>query len=905
MKILRIEGENLASLYGPFSVNFSEAPLAHAGVFAICGPTGSGKSTLLDAMCLALYGRTPRLLGMRKGDLMIGEFSATEARSLLSRGTNHGFAAVEFESALGIFRAEWIVEKPKRALKDKTTKPADARLFQIHGPGQMTAVDLKNREIAEFIGLDFEQFTRTVLLAQGEFRKFLDSKGDERSQLLERLTATQVYAELGKAAFERQKAESLALQNLIQQLQGIHCLETEDRQTKSTELQAMRLRLQELRKLEQECQLALNWYQTVQDLRSRESKASIALEQVRQEEESHRLAFQDLADWERCEPLRHQYNEWLRIKSEAAALQESLPGLVKRTTDLQVQLESLEKENQAFQARKLSFQERQIHTEKELSLADSLDKEILRIRNELGNSQTESARIQNRLSTHLRELRTSHQKLHGLNAIQIQAKLAQLSLEKEQLRAAKESLEVYLRHRAVLHSSLAESSHALQELRHGLVRGTPCPVCGGLEHPATLHNPEQDLKVFAAQLKALEPQEQDLLAKQSFASALPGLEDQLREFLLQRKRQRPILRTLQRQILESEVQRKSLLQGNTAAFVRNQIRQDLLEIQTLELKIPTKLRDTLREHIETKTRLESSQARKQECETLLAQLQEGMAVQRTQLQLTEERGREILRIKAEQATLIRQSRDQISKDRSAHEGSLRSLQELLGKHLESPPKLEMPAAESQKISCAQEMNLLDKMERDLSRILEIDANNQVQVSALQEQRTLQSIREARWSRLSTLIGSAEGAKFRSFAQNITLRRLTALANEHLGRLHSRYKLQTWPNMELVIEDLDMGGEIRSTRSLSGGEGFLVSMALALGLSDMAGKQTRIGSLFIDEGFGTLDSETLQAVVSVLEELRQQGRMVGIISHVDSLARQLGASIQISPLGNGRSSLKVC
>lgn len=905
MKILRIEGENLASLYGPFSVNFSEAPLANAGVFAICGPTGSGKSTLLDAMCLALYGRTPRLLGMRKGDLMIGEFSATEARSLLSRGTNHGFAAVEFESALGTFRAEWNVEKPKRALKDKTTKPADSRLFQIHDPGQMTAVDLKNREIAEFIGLDFDQFTRTVLLAQGDFRKFLDSKGDERSQLLEKLTATQIYAELGKAAFERQKAESQALQSILQQLQGIHCLDPMDRQAKSLELQTMRSRLQDLRKLEQECQLALNWYQTVSDLRSRESKSIFALEQVRQNEDNHRKLFQDLSDWERCEPLRQLYTEWVRLKSETTSLQESLPGLAKRNTDLQAQLDSLEKENHALQTRKESFQERQLQAEKELAIADSMDKEIQRLQGDLSSSQTESGRIHNRLSTHIGELRKTHHILQGLNSSQIQTQLAQIALEKEQLRAAMESLEVYLKHRAILHPSLSNSSEALQELRKGLVRGTPCPVCGGLEHPATLHDPEGDRKIFAAKLKALEPLERELIAKQSLALALPGLENQLREALIQRIRHRPILRSLQKQLGISEIQRKNLLDGNTAAFVRNRLQHELEEIQALELKIPSRLRETIREHVETATKLESSQARKQECDTLVAQLREQMSALRTQLHLTEERGREIILIKTEQAMQMRQLRDQIAKDRSLHEGSLQSLRDLLGKHLEAPPSLEKSAAEMQQGSCTQELSLLDKAERDLSRILEIDANNQDQVSFLQEKRTIQSIREARWSRLSSLIGSADGSKFRSFAQNITLRRLTALANEHLARLHSRYKLQTWPNMELVIEDLDMGGEIRSTRSLSGGEGFLVSMALALGLSDMAGKQTRIGSLFIDEGFGTLDSETLQAVVSVLEELRQQGRMVGIISHVDSLARQLGASIQISPLGNGRSSLKVC
>jgi exonuclease SbcC len=169
---------------------------------------------------------------------------------------------------------------------------------------------------------------------------------------------------------------------------------------------------------------------------------------------------------------------------------------------------------------------------------------------------------------------------------------------------------------------------------------------------------------------------------------------------------------------------------------------------------------------------------------------------------------------------------------------------------------------------------------------------------------VQELIAIRWNRLDGLIGQSNGDLFRRFAQNITLRQLVVSANKHLQRLHKRYQLKPWNNMELVILDLDMGGEMRSTRSLSGGEGFLISMALALGLSDMASKDTRIGSLFIDEGFGTLDSETLQSVVSVLEELRLQGRMVGIISHVNGLAKQFGAVVQVKAIGDGRSQVKV-
>jgi len=152
------------------------------------------------------------------------------------------------------------------------------------------------------------------------------------------------------------------------------------------------------------------------------------------------------------------------------------------------------------------------------------------------------------------------------------------------------------------------------------------------------------------------------------------------------------------------------------------------------------------------------------------------------------------------------------------------------------------------------------------------------------------------------VGSADGKKFRTFAQSLTLEALLTLANEQLSRLNRRYRLQRIPGCELEIQiiDQDMGDEIRAINSLSGGETFLVSLAMALGLSALSASDTPIESLFIDEGFGTLDSETLETALSVLDELQSQGRQVGIISHVDGLATHIPIQLQVVKLGGGRS-----
>ena len=166
----------------------------------------------------------------------------------------------------------------------------------------------------------------------------------------------------------------------------------------------------------------------------------------------------------------------------------------------------------------------------------------------------------------------------------------------------------------------------------------------------------------------------------------------------------------------------------------------------------------------------------------------------------------------------------------------------------------------------------------------------------------QEVRAQLWREMNQLIGSADGKKFRTYAQSLTLEALIAFANDQLARLNPRYRLQRIPGYELELQviDQDMGDEIRSLNSLSGGETFLVSLALALGLSSLSSSDTPIDSLFIDEGFGTLDSETLETALSVLDELQSQGRQVGIISHVDGLATHIPVQIVVEKLGGGKS-----
>ncbi|MDR2551162.1 MAG: AAA family ATPase [Desulfobulbus sp.] len=188
--------------------------------------------------------------------------------------------------------------------------------------------------------------------------------------------------------------------------------------------------------------------------------------------------------------------------------------------------------------------------------------------------------------------------------------------------------------------------------------------------------------------------------------------------------------------------------------------------------------------------------------------------------------------------------------------------------------------------------------------LQANDRNRCEFAARQRDLAAQQRELERWELLHLLIGSADGKKFRIFAQGLTFEVVISHANHQLRRMSDRYLLLRDPREPLALQVIDnyQAGEIRSTRNLSGGESFLVSLALALGLSAMASHHVRVDSLFLDEGFGTLDEESLDTALQTLAELRQDGKLIGIISHVPLLRERIDLRIRVQPGPGGTSCL---
>jgi exonuclease SbcC len=204
------------------------------------------------------------------------------------------------------------------------------------------------------------------------------------------------------------------------------------------------------------------------------------------------------------------------------------------------------------------------------------------------------------------------------------------------------------------------------------------------------------------------------------------------------------------------------------------------------------------------------------------------------------------------------------------------------------------------------ISTLNQQIGSIGNILQRDEELRARHQAIAEKIEVQKKEHLRWDKLATLIGSADGKKFSKFAQGLTLSRLVLLANQHLLKINQRYRILKNPGQDLDLQIVDtyQADAVRPMTTLSGGESFLVSLALALGLSDLAGRQTQIGSLFIDEGFGTLDAETLDMAISSLENLQANGKMIGIISHVEALKERISTQIQVIKMTGGSSQLRV-
>ncbi|WP_247841912.1 AAA family ATPase [Pseudomonas sp. MWU12-3103b] len=377
MKILAIRLKNLASLAGPFEIDFTAEPLASAGLFAITGPTGAGKSTLLDALCLALFGAVPRLNNTGR-DAKVpdadGEIATGDPRTLLRRGTGEGYAEVDFVGVDGRrYRARWEANRAREKAGGKLQ--ASRQSLRDIDQDQLLASQKGEykTQLEAALGLNFEQFTRAVLLAQSEFSAFLKADDNDRSELLEKLTDTALYTRLGRRAFDKTKEAREAHKLLQDQATGVTPLTPEARaeldERFNAAQQQLKLQQAQLKQLEQQH----SWLKDLRQLQDAQQAAAEQLHSAQQHWEGLAGERLKLTRLEQLAPQRHQFARKTELDVQLTPLAAQIAAHTQQHGELNERQTQLE---QALDAAKIALSEaQQRHSESAPLLRQAFDEQ--------------------------------------------------------------------------------------------------------------------------------------------------------------------------------------------------------------------------------------------------------------------------------------------------------------------------------------------------------------------------------------------------------------------------------------------------------------------------------------------------------------------------------------------------
>lgn len=953
MKILAIRLKNLTSIEGTVEVDFTAEPLCSAGIFAISGPTGAGKSTLLDALCLALYDKAPRFAAsvesVNLADVGDNRINQSDVRNLLRRGTSDGYAEVDFLGVDGHrYRSCWSVRRTRNKVSGSLQpQMMEVKELDTGKEFQGTKKELL-AQLVELIGLTYEQFTRTVLLAQNDFATFLKSKGAAKAELLEKLTGTGVYSFISQEVFARNKAAQEEVALIHNKMSVIELIPEEEQLALQKEKELLAEKAFGRNKLLAEQNAQLN---VVRSLKAQEE-----LRTKKQKEEQGEQARLKTA----LDTLVSQEEGLVRFKARWEAIQPDLKRARQLDVQIQSQQEGYIQSQQLLQAARKQVQEqdkRKRMVEEQLHLSYQTLRRLLNV------AGTEDSLLLEQVEETLRQeegnlsagIETNEKRLERLNAFgypslaEEQVKLQKELARQQNIRQLTEALKKAMSEIEHLEKEAADCSKELSErevalktvqrlyenarmavgkdvkaLRRQLEEGEACPVCGSTSHPyhreqevvdTLFRNMEQEynaatavyqqvnnrsiaLQRDLAHQKMIAGQVREQLSAFQKESADTGNEEQIQQRLEELAKlileYRNLYAEWQRgdeeikklrshyEALRENVSRCCLaMQKVSAANEQSVLLQNAAIAEQKRFEVIEKALDTLRR--ERSGLLKGKSA--DEAEAAVAR-REG------ELNLALEKARKEV--------------ETVQNGLSGLQGELKQIASSIEELQVRQKQIEFPEQLPEAIKKQQEENL--NTERSLSiieaRLLQQAKNKAAVEQIAKELSEKQSVAD-RWAKLNKLIGSADGTKFKVIAQSYTLNLLLLHANKHLSYLSKRYKLQQVPGtLALQVVDCDMCDEIRTVYSLSGGESFLISLALALGLSSLSSNNLNVESLFIDEGFGSLDAESLRTAMEALEQLQMQGRKIGVISHVQEMSERISVQVQVHKKVNGKSVLSV-
>lgn len=952
MKIIAIRLKNLTSIEGSVEIDFTVEPLYSAGIFAISGATGAGKSTLLDALCLALYDKAPRFAtsveSINLADVGDNQINQSDVRNLLRRGTSDGYAEVDFQGVDGHrYRSRWSVRRTRnKASGSLQPQVLEVKDLDTEKEFQGTKKELL-AQLVDLVGLTYEQFTRTVLLAQNDFATFLKSRGAAKAELLEKLTGTGVYSRISQEIFARNKAvqEEVAMihnkMSVIELLPEDELLSLQKEKELLTEKRAAGIKLLAELNAQLNVVRSLKMQETLWMKKQQEEQGEL----VNQKNLQNALVVQEegllhfRAQWEAIQPdlkkarqldvqIQSQQAGYMQSQQILQAARQQVADQEKKLTSamgqLQISYHSLNHllnrtDVEALQPEQIELI---LNEEKERleTWTKANEKRLIRLNSFSYPSLVDE---QSKIQKELVRLQNMKQLTEG----QLKAKQEIEKLEKEVVVCTRQLAEqdsVVKALQRLYESARMAVGKDVKALRQQLQEGEACPVCGSTMHP--YHREQEIVDTLYRRME------------QEYNTALSAYQ-QINNRNITLQRDLTHQKATEAQIKE---QLSALQQEEDSVGNEEQIRSRLNELaerilayrnlyaewQQSDEKIK-KLRahcDALRENVaqcrlaaqkvaavkEQLTILQKAVAGEQQRFDVIAKALDTLRQERSLLlkgKSADEAEVAVARKEKELNDALETARKQVEgvKNRlSGLQGEMKQLAVTIEELREQQKNIEFPDLLPQTIAKQQEDNL--NTERALStveaRLLQQTKNKTI-VDQITKELTEKQEVAGRWAKLNKLIGSADGAKFKVIAQSYTLNLLLLHANKHLSYLSKRYKLQQVPDtLALQVIDCDMCDEIRTVYSLSGGESFLISLALALGLSSLSSNNLKVESLFIDEGFGSLDADSLRTAMEALEQLQMQGRKIGVISHVQEMSERISVQVQVHKKINGKSVLTV-
>jgi exonuclease SbcC len=801
MRPLRLELEGFTSFAERTELDFAALDL-----FAITGPTGAGKSSLIDAIVFALYGWVPRV--------------GKEYRQLISHGAERLAAQLEFQVGTDRFRVSRNVRKSDGRIQARLDRLVDGTAESVAGRVQEI-----ESEIERIVGLDHDAFTRSVVLPQGEFDRFLKGKPEERRKILVSLLNLRVYEDMQRIANARAAKASSQAEFIAKQLA-------------SDFADATPQRLAEQRK-------------ALKEVQAEHKHAEAAREKV---DEGLVIA----------RVIRTARRDLAAVDADLTTVNQRVADAVRAEHDAGRQQAEVEKKLVALakEAQAIGFDASRLLT-------------LLEIIPTVKNHGEAAARAAE-LDTKARSIEKSAASTKAaLTALQKEEPAIEQRHTKatQALAAAKQRLEDLRRH------------HAAAVLRRGLKRGDACPVCERpLDHVPAAHAPgleaaEDAVEVAEKELEGLRQRKTEVHGERKRLDRdAKRYDHEGKETQQRRESENEIIARLRQELVKAGIEEDELQ--------RNARLLSVLERERQLLQSAKQANDNLR------VRRERLDKEKTQIVNALAAAQARAAEGKKQIGDLERR-----KTKAE-------------KEYEREYDRLLALAEKQGwQDVQTPPREndEVDVVESRGRALTAELQRLARQSTELETAVKNLQQMIKRAAELEQER--QSLKSSA-ALANELAASLRANQFIAYIQEEALRVLAEDGSKHLDTLsQGRYALACG-EQEFSVVDHWNADEVRSVKTLSGGESFLASLALALALAERLasfsaeGKaQQRLESLFLDEGFGTLDRETLDVVVQGIEALHGGQRMVGVVTHIPELAERMPVRVEVAKQ-HGRATLSI-